>query len=637
MQAVEVPEGLAEMPPGSELAAALAGVDLARVPNDRILQVLRAQHRQLCHEQARMAAVIAEVGRCAGYPEPGQVARLAAPEPYASAETRAALRWTRRAADGEHDLAETIVHGMPMVFAAWLAGDADRPRVRVFEHYLTGLAPEQVTKICQVAVPRARGLTTGQLAVLLRRMVLAIDPQAAARWYRQGVRERNVIAYLAPDGTVTLSANGLPADEAEAACVRLQDLAAAAKRAGHPGLIGQIRCDLYLGMLDGRFHHMTREQIITALIAGYRAAGPATPPAGPSHAPDNPDSPDSPDNPDSPDGPGRDDGPHGGNGPGDTDEPAGPGRDDEPPPDDGDDGPPSGETAASGSGSAPCAQASTRDERVGIEIRVALATLLGRDEHPAEIPGLGLLLAPDARARVALQGRSQWRFAVTDTAGHLVFDGLTRRRPGSIARRGPRGGIVELHLPVTLLHELAAGDTAVCGQWGSLIADIAEQYAHRDSRHQLLDSHPDARLPGAALRRHTQIRDRTCTFIGCRRSATAAEQDHTHDHNLGGVTIRANLGPACNHDHRVKHRGGWKVSQPDPGTFIWTSPLGGIYRTRGESFLPPMPQPEPTELEPEFDQPRAVVEGPILHRPPPQPPHGHPPPPPENPDEPPPF
>ncbi|MDQ3274974.1 MAG: hypothetical protein M3Q39_08095, partial [Actinomycetota bacterium] len=75
MEAAEVPEGLAAMPSGPGSSTALAGVDLPRVPNDRILQVLRAQYRQLCHEQARMAAVIAEVGRCEGFPDPGEVRR----------------------------------------------------------------------------------------------------------------------------------------------------------------------------------------------------------------------------------------------------------------------------------------------------------------------------------------------------------------------------------------------------------------------------------------------------------------------------------------------------------------------------------------------------------------------------------
>ncbi len=269
-----LPDDLTALPPGTGLAAALNDVDPARVPNDRMLEVLRAQYRQLCHEQARMAAVLAELGRCAGYPEPGAVDRLDVPERYAAEEARAALRWTRCAAEREHDLAETVVHTMPLLHAAWLAGAVDRPRVAVFDRFLVGLAPGQVGAICRVAVPRASKLTTGQLAVLLRRMVLAVDPQAAARWYRKSIRERNVVAYIGPDGSVTMSASGLPADEAEAACVRLQDLAAAAKQAGHPGSIGQIRCDLFLGLLDGRFHHLTREQILARLIADYRPDGP---------------------------------------------------------------------------------------------------------------------------------------------------------------------------------------------------------------------------------------------------------------------------------------------------------------------------------------------------------------------------
>ncbi|MDN5750350.1 MAG: hypothetical protein L0H64_17865, partial [Pseudonocardia sp.] len=96
MQTVVLPDGLAALPPGPGLAAALGAVELSAVPNDRMLDVLAAQYRQLCHEQARTAAVLAEVGRCEGYPEPGQVSRLPAPERYAPEETRAALRWTRR-------------------------------------------------------------------------------------------------------------------------------------------------------------------------------------------------------------------------------------------------------------------------------------------------------------------------------------------------------------------------------------------------------------------------------------------------------------------------------------------------------------------------------------------------------------
>lgn len=44
--------------------------------------------------------------------------------------------------------------------------------------------------------------------------------------------------------------------------------------------------------------------------------------------------------------------------------------------------------------------------------------------------------------------------------------------------------------------------------------------------------------------------------------------------------IDDNLGPLCRHDHRTKHRSGWKLEQTRPGTYRWTSPLGHTYTTR---------------------------------------------------------
>ena len=146
----------------------------------------------------------------------------------------------------------------------------DRQRIVVFDRYLTGLTDEQTAAVCAQAVPRAPMLTTGQLHALLRRLVIEVDPDAAARWYRRGVRERTVHAYLACDGTVTISATGLPPDEAEAACRRVEALADRVKRAGHPGRVGQIRSDVFLGLLDGRFHGLTDDEMVARLLASPR-------------------------------------------------------------------------------------------------------------------------------------------------------------------------------------------------------------------------------------------------------------------------------------------------------------------------------------------------------------------------------
>lgn len=636
MEAVAaLPEGLAAMPPGPGLAAVLGAVELSVVPNDRMLEVLAAQHRQLCHEQARMVAVLAELGRCAGSVPAGGVARREVMDRYAPDETRAALRWTRGAADFEHDVAETVVHVMPGLFEAWLSGVLDRPRVLVFHRYLADLDPVQVGAICAVAVPRASGLTTGQLAVLLRRMVLAVDPAAAERWYRKGVRERNVVAVMGPDGTVTMSGNGLPADEAEAACVRLQDLADAAQRAGHPGLLGQIRCDLFLGMLDGRFQGMGTAQILATLITQFRpdgrvtaedsstavVAGPVADPVAGSVAGS------------ATTGSGGDGRNRSGSAAGSVaagSAAAGPAAAGSAAA-----GPTAAGSAAAGpigtgqAGTGSAGRSGSCDSRVGIEIRVALSTLLGLDEHPGEIPGLGLLGAAATRARVALQRRAQWRFAVTDPAGRLISEGITRRRPDTVAgypvhRDGPVGGIVEIHIPVVFLDGLVAGGAAAQGEWVGVVADIAAQHGRRDEHLADLDAHPARRFPTAALRRHTEVRDRTCVFPGCRRRARASQVDHTREHARGGETVTANTAPACGHDHDVKHGGGWCLVQSEPGRFVWHSPLGGRYRTGGEFLLPDLPDPHPVDLGAYFDRPTRTVEGPILqpYRPvrPPRPP-----------------
>ena len=205
------------------------------------------------------------------------------------------------------------------------------------------------------------------------------------------------------------------------------------------------------------------------------------------------------------------------------------------------------------------------DQRVGIEVRVALSTLLGHDEHPGEIPGLGPVPASHARAVVARQHRAEWRYAITDDIGRPLFDGVTRRRPAGRTTTGPPGGIVELHVPAALLATLTnSGEDAGPGvaRWAGLLADIARQYRERDRRD--LDAHPDDRLPRAALRRHTQIRDRTCVGIGCRHRPARCDQDHTVDHRYGGPTVAADLAPLCRHDHTLKGQAGWPSDNRAP-------------------------------------------------------------------------
>jgi hypothetical protein len=629
-----IPEGLAEMVPGPELAALLAGIDIHALTGADAVEVLRARARQLSHEQARLLATMMEVGLCDPDAGAGEVGRLMESPPYAADEIRAALAWTRRAADREHDFAETLVLRMPAVFTALDTGRICRSKAWVFADLCADLTPEQAGVVCARLLPKATRLTTGELAARIKKIAIALDPEWAARRYATAVRERNVIGYLNDDGTATVTGSALPVDQAAAACAHVEELARATKRAGHPGRIGPLRADIYLGLLDGRWQHCTRDQIIADLLtratsdtddAGSDNSADSDHPTGPSARDDIPAS------------GARADSASAGDAPPDraADSDAGdraePRRDAVPAVSDG------ARAESASTGDTPTVAQPAR--RAGVELRVGLSTLLGRDRHTGEVAGWGPVTAEIARTLMIAQRAAEWRFALTDPAGQLLLAGITRRRPASITPQGAagelppcRGGIVELHVPAALLTELAA-DLDACGEWSGVVADIAAQYAQGGPTAQ----DPTARFAGAALRRHVQIRDRSCVYPGCRATARGADLDHTVDHGHGGATTSTNSGPLCRHDHRLKHEGRWRLHQPTAGHFTWISPLGRIYRTQPPPIINDLPEPTPRPHDPDpWPFARSDDDLPILERPPPKP---DPPPPfePPDPDAPPPF
>ncbi|MBV9315662.1 MAG: HNH endonuclease [Pseudonocardia sp.] len=254
--------------------------------------------------------------------------------------------------------------------------------------------------------------------------------------------------------------------------------------------------------------------------------------------------------------------------------------------------------------------------REGIEIRVGLATLLGLDNRPGEIPRLGPVLPDVARDIVTAQHRgAEWRFAIVDTDGYLLLGGLTRQRPRPAPGSPPpgrcRGGIVEIQLTAELLDHLTRHPLVAGGAWARVIADLVDQYAHRDHLLAQLDTRPDDRFARGALARHIQIRDRTCVHPGCMRPAACCDMDHVEDYAHGGLTIRINIGPECGLHHPYKDRG-WRLTQPEPGIFRWASPLGRIYVTRGEPVMPPLPKPRPRPTQPHPNNPLPLCDDSIL-------------------------
>ncbi len=171
-----IPEDLADIAPGPELARVLAGLELSRLSGFDCVEVLKAQYRQANHERARVMAAMAEVGVCGLVPE-GDLTRRVLPDEFSADEVRAALVLTRRAGQAQFWLAHDLVRRLPQVHAAMDAGVLDEPRARVFSEWTIELSPEQARAVCAALLPRAPKLTTGQLIEQIKKMAIAIDPE----------------------------------------------------------------------------------------------------------------------------------------------------------------------------------------------------------------------------------------------------------------------------------------------------------------------------------------------------------------------------------------------------------------------------------------------------------------------------
>ncbi|TFD58986.1 HNH endonuclease [Cryobacterium suzukii] len=105
------------------------------------------------------------------------------------------------------------------------------------------------------------------------------------------------------------------------------------------------------------------------------------------------------------------------------------------------------------------------------------------------------------------------------------------------------------------------------------------------------------RVP-AALKKYLQLRDGTCRFPGCNRSARHSDLDHTRDKQFGGPTAATNLHFLCPANHNLKHYSDWNVIADPDGTLNWTSPAGKHYATDPATRISPHLQQTETPPEP---------------------------------------
>jgi hypothetical protein len=248
-----IPADLGQMAPGPQLAAVLANIDRSRLNGYDLVVLLQAQHRQIAYDQAQLLSTMAEIAHCPPGGADSPVTRRPRPDQDASDEVAMALTLTRRTGEYQLHTALEIVHDLPVLHAALLAGDIDLPKAWVFLEGVRGVDDDIARAAVNKLIGHAPGLTTSQLAGRLHRALILAKPDAAQKRYETSVRDRRVVGRQWPDGTAMLAGYDLPPERAAAASERLDAFARAARAAGDTRTLDQLRADFLLDLIDGSY------------------------------------------------------------------------------------------------------------------------------------------------------------------------------------------------------------------------------------------------------------------------------------------------------------------------------------------------------------------------------------------------
>jgi uncharacterized protein DUF222 len=541
---------------------------LDHLDDDALVGVLCAARRLTSWAAAlELAATANLANRRLAAEEAGQVGLAE----HVDDEIAAALTLTGRGAGRLLDLALTLDR-LPATMAALRAGEIDQPRAAVIADETALLGPTHRAAVEAHLLRRASEQTTAELRAAAKRAVIAVDPAAARKRKEKAQREARVERWEETAGTAALAGRDLPPAGVLAADKHLSGIARSLKDAGVEGTMDNLRALAYLTLLaghpissllptasgtsasDSSGREATRPDATRPDAAGANAAGSdaATTTAADPQAP----------------GAGPADDVMGGGGAGRLD--------------------------SAGSGVGGVAGFRLPPLTGSVNLTMPLAAWLGTSDAPGNASGYGPLDASDARLLgTALAGRAdtKWCITLTDAAGRPVAHGCASPRPrkgrsgGARAgpdRRGsddgqPGGGSQTQPAP-------GADGTARAGPgwdgtaWNFTIAPLPGDpcsHLHETAAYR----------PSPGLRHVLEIRNATCTYIGCRRPAERCDLDHAVPYDRGGRTCACNVGPRCRRHHKAKQTPGWRLVQSPTGHLTWTTPSDRSYTTRPTQYL----------------------------------------------------
>lgn len=192
---------LESIPPGPFLAVLLGAIDRSRLDGYDLVRVLQSQERLVAHSQAETMGDMVEVSYAAPGDATSEPARLAAAFEFASDEIRAALVLTRRSAEYRLSFADDLIERLPRVWHMLREGWIDLARARVVSNGTAHLDDGEARALVDEIAERAPSLTTSQLAALIRRLCVEVDPEKAKQRAEYAKSERRFIVEPTSDGT----------------------------------------------------------------------------------------------------------------------------------------------------------------------------------------------------------------------------------------------------------------------------------------------------------------------------------------------------------------------------------------------------------------------------------------------------
>lgn len=245
--------------PGVELGAALEDVDVLALEDSPVVDVIVSVERQIAHLRAIQMNAMVELSRrenyafCGGCDDDALEAstqHLHHPVRAVGSEVSAALHCTPRQADTRVALAVELAEDLPATLAALEAGVIDEQRAGLIASKTRLLDPHAQGLVEEHVLPTAGERTTSQLARMLDRQVMRADPGAAERRRHKGRAERRVEKPRpvgGADGVAEMVLTG-PGEDLAALYTAVDAAARAARSAGDPRTLDQLRFDIATGL-----------------------------------------------------------------------------------------------------------------------------------------------------------------------------------------------------------------------------------------------------------------------------------------------------------------------------------------------------------------------------------------------------